>query len=421
MSYREATRTLQVPARINILGEHVDYVSYRPTSSLTFGSDKHRMTMRLTPRRDREVRGESGSHDFAPFSFEMDTLPASHSWREAISSAPLLTSHWSNYVRGAVAFALLKHGSSIERGFDFFVESNIPSAGGASSSSALTVLAGAAIRLVNEIEVDREQLARDSAQAEWFTGTRGGDMDHLTICLAKDGHAVHLDYSDSSWRWIELPGEETRWITAFSHPANKGAEVMLEYNERAVVSRIIIPALLERTQSVEDLPESLDLASFGALCPGEMEQCRQLFPVLCSERSAKQLRIRDMALHHRAEADRVRRAVAALDASSQGQAQIPWTMLGELLDESHASLRDQYAVSTPGVEHLRTLIRAVPGVYGARLMGGGFGGNVLALVSAPAAPELVDRLRKDYYDQQGRDADAERAIMVSTPGPGLLL
>jgi galactokinase len=420
MNDHARSRILHAPARINILGEHVDYVSYLPTSSLTFGSDRHRMSMRITPRSDRLVHGQSANQSFEAFRLEIDPQRNDQSWQEVVSSQSALTPHWSNYVKGAIAFAQLKYGSSIRRGFDFHVESRIPSAGGASSSSALTVLAGAAIRLVNGIEPDREQLARESALAEWFAGTRGGDMDHLTICLAQEGHAVHLSYFDASWRRIALSSQETRWVTAFSHPANKGGAVMLEYNERAAVSRIIIPALLGSVVNIEDLPHSIDFATFGRTHPQEMEKCRELFPLLCGQRADKKLDVRDFALHHRSESQRVSRAVAALEAAHHSERD-RWTLLGELLDESHASLRDRYRVSTSEVERLRTLMRAIPGVYGARLMGGGFGGNVLALVSADAAAEIVDRLKRDYYGAQGGDADAEGAIMVSSPGPGLLL
>ena len=411
--------SLHIPARINILGEHVDYVTYLPTSSLTFGSDRHRMTMRFVSRPDREVGGESRHESFTPFRFSLDSLPGSGAWRDFIATQDARVPDWSNYVRGAVAFAQLKYGSSIDRGFDFIVDSKIPSAGGASSSSALTVLAGAAIRLVNAIEIDLEELARDSAQAEWYAGTRGGDMDHLTICVAQEGHAVHINYSDSSWRRISLPSEETRWVTAFSHPANKGAEVMLAYNERSAVSRILIPALLTSVRGIEELPESIDLDTFARKFPDAMTECRNLFPLLC-ERSAALIRVRNLAIHHRSETDRVARAAKAL-ASVQTDSERVWRLLGELIDESHRSLRDNYTVSTAEVEGLREFVLTAPGVYGARLMGGGFGGNVLALVASTAVEDLVKRLRTDYYGRQGRDADAEGAITISKPGRGLML
>ena len=98
-----------------------------------------------------------------------------------------------------------------------------------------------------------------------------------------------------------------------------------------------------------------------------------------------------------------------------------WDRVGALLDQSHESLRDRYAVSTPKVEQLRDFIRDTPGVYGARLMGGGFGGNVLALVAPGAVMDVVEHLKRDYYIRQGRDPDSEGSIMVSSPGSGLML
>ena len=95
--------------------------------------------------------------------------------------------------------------------------------------------------------------------------------------------------------------------------------------------------------------------------------------------------------------------------------------IGELLNEAHMSLRDLYEVSTNEVERLRENIIASPGIYGARLMGGGFGGNVLALVDVDAVSELIARVQAEYYGPAGRDAMMEGAVMVSTAGHGLSL
>ena len=116
---------------------------------------------------------------------------------------------------------------------------------GALSSSALVVLASAAVRAVNHVEFVPMELAQDAAKAEWFVGTRGGSMDHTTICLARRDHAVLISYSDQQALQVMLPGKQFRWVTFFSQPADKGRAVMIEYNERAAVSRILIPTLIE--------------------------------------------------------------------------------------------------------------------------------------------------------------------------------
>ena len=94
-------------------------------------------------------------------------------------------------------------------------------------------------------------------------------------------------------------------------------------------------------------------------------------------------------------------------------------LLGALLDQSHASLRDLYEVSTPEVERLIEIIRASPGVYGAHLMGGGFGGNVLALVTHENVESLIERVQAKYYEPQNRQGVSEGSVMISTPGDGL--
>jgi galactokinase len=94
--------------------------------------------------------------------------------------------------------------------------------------------------------------------------------------------------------------------------------------------------------------------------------------------------------------------------------------IGQTLNQSHASLRDYYDVSTPEVERLVEIITADPQVYGARLMGGGFGGNVLALTTAENTGALIDRAQKEFYAPRGRDGLGEGSVMVSTPGAGLM-
>jgi len=93
--------------------------------------------------------------------------------------------------------------------------------------------------------------------------------------------------------------------------------------------------------------------------------------------------------------------------------------LGKLIDESHASLRDLYNVSTSEVEELVDIVRSHPHVLGARLMGGGFGGNVLALTTSEHSASLIQHVQKHYYDPQQRDGVREGSIMISTPGDGL--
>jgi galactokinase/CTP:molybdopterin cytidylyltransferase MocA len=457
---------LRAPARINILGEHVDYVSYLPTASLPFGSREHDMLMLYRWSATDRVRGASTLEEHPPFSFifaEGPTLGTSGNaeadWLSYLFEHPADAPHWSNYVKGAAYFARIEFGAQVRRGFDFVVDSGIPAGGGASSSSALVVLASAAVRDVNQIEYAPIGLARDAAKAEWYVGTRGGAMDHITICLAKRDHAILISYLDQQARRVALPGRQFRWITFFSRAADKGRDVMIEYNERAAVSRIVLPALVEgwKTKQPElytewlsairsleigatgaldkietlllELPRMLTLTEIGRDYPEAFAACARSFPILVAERAERPLQVRARALHHIGEVRRVKTAAQVLENLSRPQSsrdvdqeqelEAALCLLGTLLDQSHASLRDLYEVSTPDVERLIEIIRTSPGVYGAHLMGGGFGGNVLALITHVNVESLIERVQAEYYGPQNRQGISEGSVMISTPGEGL--
>jgi galactokinase len=446
-----AVATLRAPARINILGEHVDYVSYLPTASLPFGSHEHAMTMLWRARTDAQVCGATTHTAYEPFSFSLaDYDITEQSWEEFLVRQPAPAPHWSNYVKGACLFARWHEGARVKNGFDFLIDSTIPPRGGSSSSSALTVLVGAAIRQANQVKFENAALAQQSAQAEWFCGTRGGALDHLTICLAQRGHAVHLLHGERRVDLVPLPAQGYRWLTFFSHEADKGSRVLLEYNERAAVARCLIPALLDDLQQhraefatgwqralqalpsvdaftvlgelLAELPPVITLAEFARHYPLAFQECERLFPQLVRGRSREPLKLYDRARHHLAETARVNEAVRRLRAAQQqSENRVDNAMheLGALLNAAHASLRDLYEVSTPEVERLREIIIADSQVYGARLMGGGFGGNVLALTTAANAPALIEHVQREYYAPQKRDGISEGAVMVSTPGDGL--
>jgi galactokinase/CTP:molybdopterin cytidylyltransferase MocA len=289
--------------------------------------------------------------------------------------------------------------------------------------------------------------------AEWYIGTRGGSMDHITICLAQAARAVLIDYSKHRTRHVSLPDDPFHWITFFSKPADKGREVMIEYNERAAVSRLVIPAFLQRWQLTRaerfsawsgaidafvngslgalneaeellmTLPETISINTLRSDYPDIFSDLERSFPALLDDTPRWPLKLRPRALHHLGEVRRVAVATRTLD-SIQSDSTIESRLeamrqLGKLMDESHASLRELYGVSTSEVEQLIDTIRSHPHVMGARVMGGGFGGNILALTTRDHSSSLIERVQRDYYDRRHRDGLREGSIMISTPGEGL--
>ncbi|HEY8188869.1 MAG TPA: sugar phosphate nucleotidyltransferase, partial [Pyrinomonadaceae bacterium] len=456
-----AVSVLRAPARINILGEHIDYVSYLPTASLPFGSRENDMLMLFRASENDRIRGASTSEEYPPFTVALADGPVARvsndpeaDWLSYLYEHPAPAPHWGNYIAGPAYFARLKYGPQVRQGFDFLVDSRIPAGGGASSSSALVVLGNAAVCEVNQLKWTPLELARNAARAEWYVGTRGGSMDHITICLSKRDHAVLITYRDQQARHVSLPAQKVRWVTFFSQPADKGRAVMIEYNERAAVSRIIIPALIEgwKTQQPEryaawlkalqslqdgsataldeveellrELPEALALTEIERAYPDAFAACARAFPALVAERRERPLQIRARGLHHVGEVRRVASAVQVLERLPSGDPADTEQVeamhsLGQLLNESHESLRDLYGVSTAEVEKLIEIIRADPKVYGARLMGGGFGGNVLALTHENDVATLIETVQAAYYKPQNRHGVSEGSVMISTPGDGL--
>jgi galactokinase/CTP:molybdopterin cytidylyltransferase MocA len=449
---------LRAPARMGLLGEHIDYVSYLPTASLTFGSRERDAWMMYRKSHEPVVRCASTSSRFEPSSFEILSVPElsgaiEAEWLEFLFTHGTPKPHWQNYINAAVTFARFKFGKQITNGFEFALDSNIPPGGGASSSSALVVLAGAAIRNVNDISWTPEELARDSAIAEWFIGTRGGSMDHITICLAETANAVLIDYASGHLGLAPLPDEPFEWITFFTKTADKGREIMIEYNERAAVSRILLPAILddwdssaparykawretvkllaagsvEAFQTAEDmftsLPETISLDTVRTNFHDTFLELERSFPALVEDTPRWPLKVRDRGLHHLGEARRVALATSKLDAirdeRNPSNTLCAIQMLGKLLDESHTSLRDLYEVSVPEVEELLDVINADSHVLGARVMGGGFGGNVLALTTRDHSQDLIRRVQEQYYSPRDRNGVNEGSVIVSTPGRGL--
>ena len=451
------------PGRINILGEHVDYVRYIPTEVLPFASREHDMLMLFRPSEEPRVRGASTLAGADPAEFAFAECPSfdpstdaslEEQWLSFLQQTGTPKRHWINYVRSSVFYCALKH-PGLRRGFDFLLDSTLPAAGGASSSSTIVVLAGAAIRIMNGIAFDPEALAEDSARAEWYIGTRGGNMDHCTMCLSRRQNALHINFTPFRTDLVPLHRFRYRWVAFFSHPADKSGGALIKFNERSAVSRLLIPALVERmcaqdeglkrrwerarstlsrdTEDIEagreaqailtHLPEAVHLDAIRRDFPDLYEKLRQSYPRLAEAMGAEPIRIRSRALHHAGEVVRVRQAVRILREvfdsrmpEEPEKTEPALRAVGDLITESHESLRDLYEVTTPHIDELIDIVLSHSGVYGARLMGGGFGGNVLALVSKQHVAELVDRVQEQYYAPRGRDGLAEGSVTVSTPG-----
>jgi galactokinase len=257
---------------------------------------------------------------------EEDTFPL---------SAPGPAEGWRAYVRGA-ASELRQAGVQIAP-CRLEITSDLPQGEGLSSSAALTV---ATCLALGAADLDRVELARlcSRVENEW-TGAQTGLLDQLAVLCSEPGHAIRIDMRGLAITPVPLELSDHTLATLDSGASRSLAES--GYNERR--------AECERACELLGIDSLRDATDAGGL-PHPLDR-----------------RVR----HVLTENERVDAAVAALESGDLAE-------LGRLLDASHMSLRDDYEVSTPEVEAAVTACKEA-GALGARIMGGGFGGAVLAL------------------------------------------
>jgi galactokinase len=344
------------PGRINVIGEHTDYsAGFVLPASLTLGT----WTI-AAPRDDRRVRVLSESQQQIQ-ELTLDVAPSER------------TRSWTDYVAG-VTWALQRAGCAL-RGADLLVVSDVPMGSGLSSSAALEVSVAYALLGVANASLAPLHIALACQRAENdFVGARCGIMDQFAATHGEVDHALLLDCADHTWRSAPLPSTH-RWVVANSMVRHEIAHG--KYNAR----RAEAEELIERMRRV--LPHRSRLADLSASETNELMQ--HLHATL-----ARRLR------HIVAENRRVHAAYASLMEGNVDS-------LGQLLLDSHESLRTDYEVSCRELDLLVEIARAVPGVAGARMIGGGFGGCTLTLVEVQHVEDLLTQLRVDYGQATGNE------------------
>jgi galactokinase len=351
-----AGRVAFAPGRINLIGEHTDYsAGFVLPASLALGT----WTVAAV-REDAEVRVLSeGQQETA--AFPLDVAPGA------------ARKGWSDYVAG-VTWALQQAGCKL-RGADLLVASDVPMGSGLSSSAALEVSVAYALLEVAGARLSPLEIARACQRAEnEFVGARCGIMDQFAATHGQAERALMLDCSDYSWQSAPLPTSH-RWVvgnTMVRHTLAHG-----EYNVRRAESEELVERMHRRFPQRNRLAELTDAE--------RDELTRGLSTTLTR-------RLRHIVGENR----RVHEAFAALDSGNVAQ-------LGQLLFASHESLRADYEVSCRELDIMVDIARGAPGVVGARMIGGGFGGCTLTLVEAQHVENLRNRLRLNYVQSTGKE------------------
>ena len=342
------------PGRVNLIGEHTDYTGGFALP-IAIGE---RTWVAAAARSDGTLRA---------YSSELDDE------RSTSLEAPWQRSGgWLDYVEG-VARVLRSRGATVA-GADLFVSSDVPTGAGLSSSAALEVAVGLALTTLAGQTAALGELALAGQLAENdYVGARVGAMDQLASALGREGHALLIDCRSLAVTPVELPKAPVELLVADTHVkhshAASGYNQRREECERALA---LLRAAGHELESLRDLtPESLD--TVAPLLPEPLGR-----------------RVRHVVRENA-------RTLAAADALRHGQLEA----FGRLMNGSHASLRDDFEVSAPELDHLVSEAQRRPGVLGARLTGGGFGGSALVLVERAEADAVGEALVKTFHARFG--------------------
>jgi galactokinase len=361
-------RVFRAPGRVNLIGEHTDY---NEGFVLPFAIEAS-TCVAAAPRMDRRISVESLDVG-ARLELDLDGAQATR------------PGHWGAYVEG-VARILEAWGVRLD-GADLVIASDVPIGAGLSSSAALEIASGLALLGMSSQPADRMQLALAAQKAEHdYVGTRCGIMDQLASALAREDHALLIDCRSLQTRAVplRLPAHAVViFDTGVKHALASG-----EYNHRRAECErglALLQESLPRIGALRDVTQT-DLARYGRRLPERLlRRCR----------------------HVVGENERTLRAVLALERGALDE-------LGRLMAASHDSLRDDYDVSCEELDALFEAASSIPGVVGARMTGGGFGGCTVNLVAREALAEVTSQVVDAYRRRFGRPP----RVFITRPAAG---
>lgn len=325
-----ASHVIQAPGRVNLIGEHTDY---NDGFVLPCAID-YQTVISCAPRDDRTVRVIAADYDNQTDEFSLDAPIISHD-----------TQQWSNYVRGVVKH--LQQRNSHFGGADLVISGNVPQGAGLSSSASLEVAVGTVFQQLYHLPLDGAQIALNGQEAEnQFVGCNCGIMDQLISALGKKDHALLIDCRSLGTKAVSMP----KGVAVVIINSNfKRTLVGSEYNTRR--EQCETGARFFQQPALRDVT----LEQFNAVA-------HELDPVV-----AKRVR------HVLTENARTVEAASALEKGDLKR-------MGELMAESHASMRDDFEITVPQIDTLVEIVKAAIGDKGGvRMTGGGFGGCVVAL------------------------------------------
>ncbi|MFW6268841.1 MAG: galactokinase [Bacillota bacterium] len=357
------------PGRVNLIGEHTDY---NDGFVLPMAIEKN-ITMVAQLRDDKKV--VAYDVNFEPeMSFDLDNIKKAEE------------NTWINYLMG-VAKEIQDRGHELQ-GMNVVIEGNVPLSSGLSSSAALEVVTGITFENLNEIEIEPVEMALLCQSAENnFVGVNCGIMDQYISRLGKKGHALMIDCQTNEYELVPFTDEKYRIIICNTNVQRELVDSA--YNQRRE----------ECNQAAAYFAEKLDheVIALRDVSLIEFEEYKDGLSELETKR----------AKHVISENDRVKESIEALKEDK-------FERFGELMIQSHESLRDDYEVSCKELDIMVDLALEVEGTLGSRMTGAGFGGCTVSLVKKEAVNDFKEKVAAGYKQATGIETD----IYVSSPADG---
>ncbi|MBC7360681.1 MAG: galactokinase [Candidatus Aminicenantes bacterium] len=344
------------PGRINLIGEHTDYNE----GFVLPGATDRVIILAIAPREDRRCRFYSVDFDQ---DFETDL---SHLQKSQL--------RWPDYLQGVID-QFLKAGYMI-KGVDVAFGGNVPIGGGMSSSAAVEGGMAFALNHLFQLNLDLLTLTRLAQKAEnEFVGVRCGIMDMFANLHGQPKKVLKIDCRSLAYEYYPFEREDVRVVISDTGVRRELASS--EYNVRRQQCEEGVRLLQQHYPEIKSLRD-VDLTM--------LENHRSEFDPVVWMRCAYVVK----------ENQRVNLACQDLLKGDL-------VTFGQKMYQSHAGLRDEYEVSSPELNLLVESASRIPGVYGSRMMGAGFGGCTISLVEAQAVELFKEKVSADYRKETGKD------------------
>ena len=350
------------PGRVNLIGEHTDYNGGHVfPCALSFG------TYMLLAKNDKQQMRFKSLNMPEIIALNLDQL-----------TTPLPGNSWVNYPLGCIA-QFIRRGKKMQGGWDILIWGNVPAGAGLSSSAALEVVTACAFNDILSAGYDKTELAKIGQLSEHeFAGVNCGIMDQFASAQGKKDHAIYLDCNTLDFELVPVKLEGIKVVISNTHSPHKldsGA-----YNDRVAQCSLAVEQLRAVRPNLKNLAE---------LSEDEFQQIKSAITDPIALKRAE---------HVVGECQRTIDAVAALKAGNIKR-------FGQLMCQSHVSLRDNYEVTGLHLDTLAEEAWKIDGVIGSRMTGGGFGGCTVSLVKEEAIPAFIEMVGAAYKAKTGIQAD----------------